>query len=331
VNTYKAEIHVVNWDKKKIKPYIPPEVRGVTYYKRSEYSKKELLILTKKIGPDIVYISGWMDRGYLYVTKQLKRNGIPVVTAFDDMWVRSFRQVIGSFIFPFYFKKFFTHAWVAGAYQYEFARRLGFNNNEIIFDMLSADTKVFNSKNRQLDYLNNTPKAFLYVGNFRKVKGFDILIKAFNIYKKKYSGCWKLICVGNGELLEIAKNQEQVEVFPFSKSEKLIEISKLASVFILPSRHDQWGVVVHEFASLGMPLILSEHVGSRSTFFIDNFNGLMFYKNSPEELAKKMFDFTKIHSDKLQEMSDNSILLSKRITIESSSANFISILKNKDT
>lgn len=327
VNDYDAEVHVVNWDKKKLKPYSPPTVNGVTYYKRSDFNNSSLLELTLKLNPDIIYISGWMDKGYLFVTKRMKQKGIPIVTAFDDMWKGNLRQIIGSLVFPFYFKKYFSHAWVAGAYQYEFAKRLGFKNNEIIFEMLSADTKVFNHSNRNLDYLAVNPQAFLYVGNFRKVKGFDILMQAFYIYKTKYNGSWKLICVGNGELLELAKNEEKVEIIPFSNAHELIEISSQASVFILPSRHDQWGVVVHEFASLGMPLLLSEYVGARSAFFIKNFNGLMFFKNSAEDLAKKMIEFSHMQSEKLHEMSCNSVLLSKRITIESSAANFISLLK----
>ena len=330
VNRYDAVVHIVNWDKKKLKPYTPPFVNGVTYYKRSDFNNSSLLELTLKLNPDIIYISGWMDNGYLFVTKRMKQKGVPIVTAFDDMWEGRFRQIMGSLVFPFYYRKYFTHAWVAGAYQYEFAKRLGFKNNEIIFEMLSADTNVFNHTNRKLDNLTANPKAFLYVGNFRKVKGFDILMQAFKLYKSKYNGNWKLICVGNGELLDLAKNVEDVEIFPFSYAQELIEISARASVFILPSRHDQWGVVVHEFASLGMPLLLSEYVGARSAFFIKNFNGLMFFQNSAGDLAKRMHDFSNMQSGRLNEMSNNSILLAKRITIESSAANFISILKEKE-
>ena len=116
VNTYDAQVHVVSWDKKKLKPYTPSEIKGVTYYKRSSFSRHDLLNFVLELKPDIIYISGWMDKGYLYVTKQLKRKGVPIVTAFDDMWIGTFRQRVGSLIFPFYFRKYFSHAWVAGPY-----------------------------------------------------------------------------------------------------------------------------------------------------------------------------------------------------------------------
>ena len=327
VENYNAEVYVVSWDKKKLKPYTPPNILGVTYHKRSKYSKEELLELALKFNPDIIYISGWMDKSYLYVTKRFKKRGVPIVTAFDDIWVNSIRQKIGAFIFPFIFKKYFSHAWVAGPYQYEYAKRLGFKNQNIIFDMLSANSSLFLKQNRNVNNTNfDEEKAFLYVGNFLKIKGVDILIKAYELYRTKYKGKWKLICVGNGELRQSLIENQEIEVLPFSDEKKLIDISKRADVFILPSRHDQWGVVVHEFVSLGMPLLLAENIGSRATFFIDGFNGLLFRNNSPEDLAKKMYVFSQFETNKLSDMGKKSHLLSSRINIASSAANFISIL-----
>jgi glycosyltransferase involved in cell wall biosynthesis len=328
VNTYKAQVHVVSWDKNKLKPYTPPQLDDVIYYKRSEYSKYDILSLANEIIPDIVYVSGWMDKAYLYVTKQMKKMGIPVVTAFDDIWIGSFRQKVGALIFPFIFKKYFTHAWVAGPYQFEFAKRLGFKNEKIIFDMLSANTNIF-----KIDINNSDPlkksRYFLYVGNFRHIKGTDILINAYNIYLNTYKGSkWKLICVGNGEIENELKINENIEVIPFSSGEKIVEISKRADVFILPSRHEQWGVVVHEFASLGMPLLLSNIVGAKATFFINGFNGFLFKSGSAEDLANKMIDISNFDDDELHNMGTNSYMLSKRINIHTSAANFISIIKN---
>ncbi|MEN2489799.1 glycosyltransferase [Flavobacterium sp. B11] len=326
VSQYNAEVHVMSWDKKKIKPYVPELIEGVTYYKRSEYNNEQILSLTLDINPDIIYISGWMDKGYLYVTKRMKKQNVPIVTAFDDIWKGTLRQKVGAFIFPFYFKKFFTHAWVAGAYQFEFAKKMGFKNREIVFDMLSADTSQFKYDANSLRK-ENTQKSFLYVGNFRKVKGVDILINAFEIYKSKYNGTWNLICVGNGELEPSLKECSRVKLFPFSTSKEIIEISKNANVFILPSRNDQWGVVVHEFACLGMPLLLAENVGAKASFFINGFNGYGFNNDSAEELAKQMYRFEKLDNNELLSMGENSYALSKKINVATSAANFISILK----
>ncbi len=45
--------------------YRPPAISGVYYYKRSNYSVKHLKEFVNELGPQIVYISGWMDKGYL--------------------------------------------------------------------------------------------------------------------------------------------------------------------------------------------------------------------------------------------------------------------------
>jgi len=322
VNNYNAEVHVVHWDHKKLKPYDPEEIAGVFYYKRSEYDFKNILDLAKKIDPAIIYISGWMDKDYLKVTKIFKKRGIPVVTGFDDIWFGNLRQRIASIIFPFYYKKYFTHAWIAGSLQFEFARKLGFERNKIIFDLLSCDTDFFQKDNEDIELKNN----FIYVGNFRRRKGTDILMKAFDLYKNKYNGEWNLIVVGNGEQEDIVKNRRGVMFHPFSTSKEVKVIAKGAGVFILPSRHDQWGVVVHEFCCLGFPLIVSDNVGAKTSFLIDGYNGYSFQNENVDDLAKKMDKISKIPQVQLKKMGNNSKLLSKRISVESSAANFMSIL-----
>ena len=311
VEQYNAEVHVVHWDNKKLTPYKPPILDNVIYYNRSEYNKDQLKELAKSIEPEIVYISGWQDRGYLAVSYNLRKKGIPVVTGFDDQWRGTLKQCLGAILFPYTLKSFYSHAWVAGPYQFEYASRMGFKKNEIIFNLLSGNTSLFNQGDYHLESkVNNYPKTFLYVGNFRHVKGTDILIKAFEIYREKYKGDWELTCVGNGEMLHLVKDKPKIEVIGFTAQEDLIEIAKRSGVFILPSRVDQWGVVVHEFSSLGMPLILSENVGAKALFLIENFNGISFKNNSSENLAKAMnFISNKLDSE-LIEMGLKSILLS---------------------
>jgi len=327
IHKYQAEVYVVHWDKKKLKPFTPPQTQGINYFKRSEYNKESLWELCKKINPTIVYVSGWMDKEYLFVCKRLKKLGIPVVSGFDDMWTGSLRQIIGSLVFPIYFKRYFSHAWVAGMYQFEFAKRLGFKNNEIIFDLLTANTSKFNSQVNYNSEVQSLNCSFLYVGNFRTVKGVDILMKAYNIYREKYKGTWRLVCVGNGELEKCIRDTKGVTLYPFSSEDVLKKIASETDVFILPSRHDQWGVVVHEFTSLGMPLLLSEFVGARTTFLIEGYNGYIFKNNSSEDLAKKMSLISSLSAEQLSNMGDNSRQLASRINISTSAANFMSILK----
>ena len=326
---YNAKVHVVSWDKNKLKPYNPPELNNVTYYKRSEYTKKTLTQLVTDINPDLIYISGWMDRVYLSVVRNFRKKGVPVVTGFDDQWKGTLRQRLASVIFPFVRRKYYSHAWVAGPYQYEFAKRLGFEKKEIILNLLSCNTKIFS---RGIQYLkekaSHYPRAFLYVGNFRYVKGTDILIEAFKEYRSKYNGDWELICIGNGEMRPLLEGVPDIEILGFMNQDELVEITRRAGVFVLPSRSEQWGVVVQEFASAAMPLILSEDVGAMPEFFIERFNGISYKNNSSSNLANAMYVISKKSDEELVIMSKNSFVLSQRITPEITAASFLSILAN---
>ena len=324
---YGADVHVISWDQKKLKPYTPPKLNNVTYYKRSLYTQKTLTELATEIQPDIIYISGWMDRDYLGLVRKFRKRGTPVVVGFDDQWKGTFRQLAASILFPAIRKRYYSHAWVAGPYQYEFAKRLGFMNREIIFNLLSCNLRLFsqgidNLKSKEVDY----PKSFLYVGNFRRTKGTDILIEAYTEYQLKYNGKWKMICVGNGDMQPLLENVPNVEILGFARQEELVEISKRAGVFILPSRSEQWGVVVQEFAAAAMPLILSGNIGARPEFFIENYNGLTYADNLPENLAIVMDIMSKKEKEELVEMAKNSFILSQKITPQISAASFMSIL-----
>jgi glycosyltransferase involved in cell wall biosynthesis len=330
INVYGADLFVIHWDRQKLTPYIPPDIDHLHFYSRSTFGNhKSILEFCLSIQPDLVYISGWQDPAYLKVARVLKSKSIPIVIGFDDQWVGSFRQVIGSILMRFsWIRKYFTHAWVAGPYQFEYASRMGFSKRKIIFNLLSCDAEKFNVfKQRSSDKSISSSHQFLYVGNFREVKGTDILLAAFKIYRNKYCGNWGLTCIGNGELECLVEQDDSILRLPFSGTDALIDYSKKSTVFIMPSRHDQWGVAVHEFALTGLPLILSENVGSHPVFLIDGYNGYLFKNNSAEELAEKMYFISQKSDKELVMMGARSHCLGLSITPQITAASLMSVLR----
>lgn len=327
-NRYSAEVHVVSWDKNLLKPSTSYSLAGVTFYNKSAMSKSKIVALCHSLSPDLVYVSGWMDKDYFPALKFARSKDIPVVTGFDDKWEGSLRQLIGRVYFFIFYRLLFSHAWVAGPYQYEYARKFGFTNDSIIFDLLTCDSKLFLSSEQQIMKRDKTAgKKFLYVGNFRKVKGFDVLVNAFERYRNELGGSWELICVGNGELEWIAKDIEGLMIVPFQKQDVLVSMANEVGGFILPSIKDQWGVVVHEFCSLGLPILTSDGVGASATFFIEGYNGLSFKRGCAETLAQTMKTFDSLSEETKTEMAINSLCLSKRISAETSAANLVSVTK----
>lgn len=322
---YNATVKVVHWDHRKLKPYTPPVIDHVEFVPRSRYSRSDLLQIAREYNPVLTYVSGWMDPDYLAVCKFIRRElRAPVVSGFDDKWTGSLRQVIGSLVFPYLYRQYFSNAWVAGPYQYHYVRNLGFKDDEIIFDLLSANTHAYSIPTSRTKIQSPNP-SFIYVGNFRLVKGTDILLAAYKLYREQLDGRWSLTLIGNGELEEAAKATKGVIVHPYSSEDEIRAIADTCSVFILPSRNDQWGVVVHEFALLGFPMILSTNVGARAAFFIDGFNGISFESESVTDLARCMKQMETSNDATLTRYSRNSMALGSRISNRTSAANLMSI------
>ena len=70
-------------------------------------------------------------------------------------------------------------------------------------------------------------------------------------------------------------------------SKEIIRYLRKSCGFILPSKYEPWGVVVHEAACSGLPLILSDSVGSRNELLINNHNGRVSIKILLQALVKQ--------------------------------------------
>ena len=338
VKQFKASVHVVHWNQNKLTPFVPDAGSGVHYYERSSLTNQSLMDFASKLSPDLVYVSGWMDKGYLPVIEKLKASGIPVVVGLDTQWTGSLRQQIGSRLIKWIYKKrYFSYALVPGPMQYEYAARVGFDKSEILCHLLSGHSTLFAQaalslqKEKQAHY----PKNFLFVGRFAHTKGIDILLQAFHIYRTRYQGDWSLTCIGNGPMLALLEQAQQaapaaLSVKAFAAQETLVGHAKTAGAFILPSREDPWGVVVHEFATAGLPLILSEFVGARPQFLIDQLNGFTFYQNSAEDLALQMHKLATRTAGQLLEMGHASAKLAAHLTPQVSAASLMAAQKKAE-
>jgi glycosyltransferase involved in cell wall biosynthesis len=321
------EVHVVHWDHKKLTPYKAPLVPNVFMYKRSELSVEQIKKLAKNIAPVVTVVSGWMDRGYMSVAKQLRLEGLPVVVGFDAQWHGTPKQWLAIILGRVsYFSQFYSYAWVAGLYQYEYARRLGFTKKNIVYDLYSADLRLFNQayNDSKEDKQNQYPHRFLFVGRFEPVKGLNVLLQAWEQLGAK-KGDWELCLIGNGSLKAQLGATAGVVMKDFMQPEQLMQEVATAGCFLLPSRGEPWGVVVHEFAAAGLPLIVSDVVGASSAFLISGLNGFSFKVNDSKALADRMHQIINMTDQELHAMAVSSHALSQRITPETSACNLLSV------
>jgi glycosyltransferase involved in cell wall biosynthesis len=339
VNEYGATVEVIHWSQNKLTPFIPSEHTDsskITFHDRSALSSSDMVDFAVKLAPDLVYVTGWMDKGYFPVLRKLKSMGALIVAGLDSQWTGSLRQKIGSMLIRWVYKKrYYSYVWVPGPLQYEYAARIGFKKSEIICNLLSGNSDLFRQATQALDKdkLTDYPQNFLYVGRFAQAKGIDILITAFDIYKEKYQGTWGLTCIGNGPMLDYLTDAKQrhgdLKIESFLTQPELMARAKFAGAFVLPSRYEPWGVVAHEFSTAGLPLIFSECVGARSQFLIDQLNGFTFYGESPEDLAYKMCLMSSHSNEELLAMGRMSAQLASQITPTITTASLMSVMSPK--
>jgi glycosyltransferase involved in cell wall biosynthesis len=226
-----------------------------------------------------------------------------------------------------YFRRYFTHAWVAGSRQAEYASRLGFARASLVYDFYSADIGQFATVEVARMQAGGTTRRrrFLFVGRFEPVKGLDTLLGAWRRLEGERSG-WELHLVGSGSLAATLGAMPGVTVKPFAQSTALVTEFAEAGCFILPSKFEPWGVVVHEAAAAGLPIIASSAVGAADTFLISGHNGYTFRAGESAHLAEMMRRVIAATDGALAAMGLASSRLSTRITPETSAANLAGLL-----
>lgn len=278
------EVHLVRWPVNKEAPFqfeISPQVH---VYERNDYDDKKLLQLAEKIKPDAILCSGWIDKGYLNVCRAFSSSAVNILTM-DNKWQGTARQYAACLFARFSLKPVFKYIWVPGEQQKIYARKLGFRPGQIRTGFYSADLPQFDSQylaNRAAKQ-NHFPHRILYVGRYYDFKGVNELWAAFERVKAETASDWELWCVGTGDL--VPARFEGIRHFGFVQPADLHTFIRDCGVFVLPSIVEPWGVVVHEFAAAGFPLLLSKNVGAAGAFLQEGQNGFSFDAADTEQLA----------------------------------------------
>ena len=286
---HSVEVHLVRWPVNREAPF-DLEKAEINIHERND--DRTLNELVNALQPDILFVSGWIDKAYMRVARQQRKRGIPVVLISDTAWRGALRQRLALPIASSMVNSGFSHAWVTGEAQANYARKLGFASTRIRTGFYSADTSHFrpigegNLRSRQ----DHWPHRLLCVARYIPTKGHQYLCDAFaELCEQGAAGDWELWFAGTGELFDQVTNSAsgknaRIKHFGFMQPQQMEALIDQAGVFVLPSLFEPWGVVVHEHACAGLPLILSDAVGARERFLQDGRNGLLFKAGSKDEL-----------------------------------------------
>jgi glycosyltransferase involved in cell wall biosynthesis len=138
-------------------------------------------------------------------------------------------------------------------------------------------------------------KMILGVGFPFRIKGFDILCRAFSAIAAEHPD-WKLVLIGHlvpEELRAGGLEHPRIEAHPGVKQPELTEWMSRCAIFALPSRTEAMGRVLIEAGAAGKCRIASR-VGGIPTVIEDGIDGLLVEKEDVDQLAVTL---TRIISD----------------------------------
>lgn len=300
-----VDIHIVRWPVNKEAPFKFDFPENVKIYERNEYSTQQLIDLTKTIAPSVIIGSGWIDKGYLKVCRHFKKKATTVMMM-DNQWMGNYRQYMLCLLSRIKLHTAYSKVWVPGKPQKKYALKLGFKEKDIQSGFYSADVNLFSKQNKIKLEREKFPHSILYVGRYIPAKGLDLLFKAWIEICNEHKHDWTLICVGTGELFDSRPIHQRIEHRGFLQPDELLSLLNEVGVFVLPSRFEPWGVVVHEMAAAGMPMVVSSAVGSITEFLEDGVNGYVFKNKDANELKMKLLQIIATSDKELKLMSQKS-------------------------
>ena len=137
----------------------------------------------------------------------------------------------------------------------------------------------------------------LYLGQLCQRKGVDVLLLAMRDVLASHPGA-RLEVAGRDQPGGVYERMaERLEISHAVRFSGVVDAARIGAVLlrcevlILPSRHDGWGVVLNEAASLGKALIASDACGAAQHLIEPDVNGFRFPAGDRSALAAAMLAY----------------------------------------
>jgi len=267
------------------------------------YSKKyfvsNILKVLKNENPDIVYLGGYFHIAYWVALVWAKLNGKKVILEMDSNkfdharveWKELIKKIFVNFV---------DVGLTYGELSKSYFKELGLNENKIVIKPNITDATLFRSTSKVIEFKSKF--NFIYVGRFSEEKNLLLTLSAFKNAKQNDSeNKWGLVLVGSGPQEEELKKYildndiKGIEFTGFVDKNDLASYYSSATVFLLPSISEPWGLVANEAMACGLPVIISSQCGCSLDLVKDN--GYVFNPWKKEELVNIMKKYIKNEVD----------------------------------
>jgi glycosyltransferase involved in cell wall biosynthesis len=246
--------------------------------------------------PDVYVGYGWRPSLSMKIARHFKRIGVRTIGCADTPWLGTAKQAARCVLGGAMIRGAYDAIMIPGARGVPIARLLGFADSRIWQNLYSGNSDVFSAgteeRLKSARFRKEWPQRFVFVGRLVEVKNMRGLIAGYELYRKRSKDPWPLTIIGDGPQKEEAQGRQGVECLGWLDGSEIARQLASSGVFVLPSFYEPWGVVVHEAACCGLPLMLSLDVGAGSDLLRDGFNGRFFDAKNPTQIAQMMLWFS---------------------------------------
>lgn len=171
-----------------------------------------------------------------------------------------------------------------------------------------VDLKYFSEKPQ---FKSNKPKKILFLSRIHHKKGLEMLIDSFSELDKDLIADWQLDIVGNGEKSYIDSLKERINEKSLSQVIKICEpvydetkynMFAKASLFVLPTYSENFGIVVAEALASHTPVITTKGAPWED---LEKFNCGWWIDINKNALIESLEDALKMSDDELRQMGSN--------------------------
>lgn len=191
-----------------------------------------------------------------------------------------------------------------GSRQAAYFRYYGVPEERISISHMTVDTaairKLQTPARDEFRAMHGVPKdgvLLLFVGRLLELKGLDTLFSAFETAMRRVDSL-ALIIVGDGPergKVEEFKNQNPGRVWTVGRqsSSGVVAWMRACDILVLPSRNEQWGLVVNEAMTCGLPVIVSDACGCVEDLVHLGKTGFIFPVDDVEKLTAAILRLAK--------------------------------------
>ena len=311
-----ASVNIVHWP---IHPEAPFQFSSTDHYTlhlKAKHNRESLKQLLAQINPTALVCSGWMDSDYNALAKAYC-NHIPVVLTLDNWWTGSLKQRLAALTASWFIKRRFNRAWVPGAPQVPFAQKLGFSGSFLATGFYCADPRPFQAVYERRKS-TPTPRSS-YVGRYPEIKG----LRDQGFAELSRNPRLGIALRRPGDLWEERMIHSKIFHHGFKQPYELAPFLEDAACFVMPSKKEPWGVVLHEMAIAGLPLIASKNIGSATAFLKTGENG---YAIDSSELTDRIKQFCQLSDSDQKRMGQCSHQIGIQHLPKNWSANLMKLL-----